>query len=312
MARIEESNARIEIEKNKLARAEEQLTLAERDMERLKALRTSGTATDKALDDRELVLSQRVSAVDQTRINISAEQAKLAQQQAAADRLRWKVEQAARNLANTTLIAPFAGIVRSATVEKGKMLNANDIAVSLYDASDLEVRFTLTDERFARLQSDAAGLIGRKIDVVWSSRNASAALPGRIDRLGSDVAADRGGVQAYATLNTDASEIPIRPGAFVEIRIPDRLFASHYRVPESAIYSGDTVYVVVDGRLQARQVAVSAYDGEFALVTGNIADGDELLTTRITEIGDGLRVVRAGQDAGGPQGKERGQRSEQK
>ncbi len=232
MARIDELNAGIDTEQKMLARAEEQLTLAERDLQRMTALKSSGTTTDKEVEDRELILSQRRSAVEQSRISISAQKAKLAQQQAVADRLRWKVEQAERNLANTTLLAPFSGIVRSAAVEKGKMLNANDIAVSLYEGGNLEVRFTLTDERFARLQSDATGLVGRSIEVVWATRNAAATLPGRIDRLGADVAAERGGVEIFATLDAGQSNIPIRPGAFVEVRIPDQLFADHYRIPE--------------------------------------------------------------------------------
>jgi len=312
MARIAESDARIDIEENKLARSEEQLQLAERDLERMKSLRDTGTGTEKQLDDRELILSQRISAVEQTGINISAEKAKLAQQQAAADRLRWKVEQAERNLANTVLAAPFSGIVRSAAVEKGRMLNVNDVAVSLYEGANLEVRFTLTDERFARLRQDAEGLIGRKIEVIWFARSANASYQGRIDRIGADIAAERGGVEIYASLDMASADFPIRPGAFVEMRIPDRQFNDHYRVPESAIYSGDTVYAVVENRLQARKVAVGAYDGEFALITGEVADGEELLATRITEIGDGLRVNRvgaAGQNVGPEAARKNGQQN---
>ncbi|MCB1458344.1 MAG: efflux RND transporter periplasmic adaptor subunit [Nitratireductor sp.] len=289
-ARIAEMNVRIRIEESRLESSEQQLELARRDLERIRELKGRGAATDKQLEDRELVASQRQAAVDQTRIGIAAEKAKLAQQEAALQRLQWKVDQAERNLKDTVLIAPFDGIIRSASVETGKMINANDIAVALYERGNMEVRFTLTDDRFARLQSEPGGFAGRMVEVIHSAGSQTQSVPARMDRLGADIASNRGGVEIYAAIDAATLPAALRPGAFVAIQVPDRSFANHVRLPSQALFGTDTVYVVVDGKLQARKVAVAAFDGNAVIVDGDLAPGEEVLATHIAEISEGLKV----------------------
>ncbi|MEZ5871602.1 MAG: efflux RND transporter periplasmic adaptor subunit [Nitratireductor sp.] len=293
-ARIAEMNVRIRIEESRLKSNEEQLVLAQRDLRRFRDLKGRGAATDKQLEDREFIESQRQAAVDQTRIGIAAEKAKLAQQEAVLQRLQWKVDQAERNLKDTVLVAPFDGIVRSASVETGKMLNANDIAVSLYERGNMEVRFTLTDDRFARLQSEPGGFAGRMVKVIQTAGATSQSVSARMDRLGADIASNRGGVEIYASIDAPALPAAMRPGAFVGIEVPDRNFPDHVRLPSEALFSADIVYVVVDGRLQSRKVSVAAYDGNSVIVDGALASGDEVLATHIAEISDGLKVRTAG------------------
>lgn len=295
-ARIAESEARIAIERTKLERSREQLQLAQSDLERIAALADRGTATEKQVEDRELLVSQRAATVEQTEINITAEEARLAQQEAALERLEWKADQAGRNLDDTVLRAPFDGVVRSTDVETGKMVGANDVVVSIYERGNLEVRFTLSDARFGRIQSEGDGLIGREVEVIWSAGPTENRLSGTIVRLGADIAANRGGVEVIAALRTGDGQTAPRPGAFVEIVVSDRLFEDHFRLPETALYDGGTIYAVVDERLQARRVAVSAFDGEYALVTGELEPGEEILATRIAEIGEGLRVRKEAAD----------------
>ena len=299
-ARLGESRAGIAMEENKLERAREQLEFAVKDLDRFKSLKTSGSATDKQLEDRELVLSQRAATVDQTGISITAKKAQLAQQQAVLERLRWKVDLASRNLENTVLTAPFDGIVRSAQVEAGKMVSANDVAVSLYEEGNLEVRFTLSNDRYARITSSEPGLIGRAIEIVPSLGGEKVTLPATVDRLGADIETSRGGVEVYARLTTPQAAAMLRPGAFVEVRVPDRVFSGQFRLPETAVHDNDTVYAVSEGRLSPRAITVSAWDGENAIATGDIHDGDEILVTRIAEIGEGLRVApHSGEPKGG-------------
>lgn len=301
-AKIDESRARIKIEESKLLRAREQLAFAQTDRDRIAALREQGTATQKQVEDREFIASQRQALVEQTEISITAETARLAQQEAIRQRLQWKRDQAQRNLDDTVLSAPFDGIIRVAEAETGKMVNANDVVVEMFQQGNLEVRFTLTDERFGRIQTANDSLVGREIEVIWVVGASEYEFPAKIVRLGAEIAANRGGVEAYARIDTSEMPVTPRPGAFVEINVPDRLFGGHYRIPETSIYQGNTVYAVIDGKLSARQISISAYDGADALITGDISDGDEMLVTRIAEIGEGLRVRRPGEPKTPPGG----------
>ena len=168
LARIRENQSRIKLEKSKYSHLKIQMDLASADHQRIAALRAKGTTTQKQLDDRAMALSQRTQASEQSQINLQAEIAKLEQQKAALERLNWRLQLAEKNLLNTVLKAPFDGIVRTTGVEIGKIVSANDIVVSIYEDEKIDVRFTLTDERYGRLQTDDQGIVGRKIAVNWT------------------------------------------------------------------------------------------------------------------------------------------------
>jgi RND family efflux transporter MFP subunit len=294
-AKINEANARLMLEQSGLASARDQLELANSDFSRIADLRKSGAANQKQVDDRKFVLSQRAQVVDQGELNIVAEKARIDQLKANSDRLDWKVQQARRNLANTRLTAPFSGTIRSSAAEIGKLANANDIMVSMYQSDSLEARFILTDERFGRLQADADGIVGRRVAVVWNLGGTDHEFSGRIDRIGAEITSASGGVEIFATLESSANPFAMRPGAFVEIRLPDRSFVDHIALPDSALYNADTVYVVEDGKLVSHSVTIAGFDGDEILVSAGISPGEEVLVTRISEISPGLKVRKEGE-----------------
>ena len=289
-ARLAENEARIAIETTKIERLQEQLELANSDLKRIEELRENGTATAKQVDDRSLIVSQRRQALQQSELMLVAEQAKLQQQEAILERFKWRIQQAERDLEDTVLSAPFSGVISENNAQVGRMIGANDLVVSMYEADKLEVRFTLTDQRFGRIQSDKTGIVGRKVEVIWIVGGEEYRFPAVIERIGAQIASNRGGVEVIASIETNVKESPLRPGAFVEIIVPDKAFGNHFRIPETAVYSNNIVYVVVDSRLVKRQIKIDARDGDQVIVSGDISQDEEILVTRIAEISEGIRV----------------------
>jgi RND family efflux transporter MFP subunit len=310
---ISEIQATIEAEDVQIASAREQLDLATKDLERARQLQKSGSLTEKQLDDRSLIISQRQQAVDQRLANRATQLAKLEQNQAIIARLEWKLEQAQRKLADIELKAPFDGLVSASNVATGKLVGTNDVVATLHQTGSLEAKFVLTDAQYSRLVADDAPLIGRKIKASWNIGQKSFVFDGKIARLGAEISPEKGGVEAYASLDTEAEAVGIRPGAFLSIVVPDQTYASAALVPESALYEGDIVYIVTDGKLAARNVEVVAFDGADVIVSSGIGAGDVVMTTRLTDAADGL-AVKVGQLDGAavavvekPQGKPRGE-----
>ena len=75
-----------------------------------------------------------------------------------------------------------------------------------------------------------------------------------------------------------------------ESSIPDVVFKDTFKVPDTALYDDDKVYTNVDGKLKENRVSVAAFDGEFAILSSGINQGDQVLVTRITEVSEGLAV----------------------
>jgi RND family efflux transporter MFP subunit len=294
--RIAENEALIAAEEARREPLTEQLDLARADLERMATLRERGTGTQQQLEARRLVVSQRQTALDQVDTAIGVQKARLTQLQASIERLEWRVEQAERNLASTELVVPFTGIVRSTTAEIGRNVSANDVVVALYEADTLDVRFTLSDAQYGRLAASETGIVGKNVDVRWSVGRRSYDYSAIIDRLGADIASARGGVEVFARIDALKDNVALRPGAFVEVTVPDRLFEGTIRVPDSALYGADRVYVEIDGKLQERVVEVAAFDGEEAIIASGLEAGDEVLITRITEVSEGLLVRREGEE----------------
>lgn len=294
-AKLGESAARIASERDALARASEQLELARRDLERARELRGRGTLSERAVDDRVLVVSQREQAVEQRTNNLRIEEAREQQQRAANARLEWRVRQAERNLADTKLTAPFDAYVQGVAAQVGRTLNANDVIATLLDRTWIEVRFSLSDQQFGRILEGDGDIVGRPVSVNWRIGSEPVTYAGTIERIAPQIASESGGVDVYARLRGNSHLAALRSGAFVEVEIPDRVYRGVARLPDTAIYGTDRIYVIKDGRLAARQVDVVGYDGADVLVRGELTDGERVIVSRISEAGEGLLVEEVGQ-----------------
>ena len=304
-AKLIEAEGGLELERANVDFAREQLAFAERDLERGRQLLERGSATERTIDDRGLIVSQRRQQLDQRRSALAVQEARVEQQKAAIERLEWKLQEAEQALADTALKAPFDAVVRSEAAEVGRLVNVNDVIAVLYDRNALEARFTLSDNQYGRLLGESGTLFGRKVEVVWTIGNEPVSYPAEVVRVGADVASERGGVDVYARIARAGAEVPLRPGAFVELKVPDKLYRGVARLPETALYGGKHIYAVIDDRLNRRDVDVIAYDGSDVIVRGEIADGETVLATQISEVGNGLLVREEGampRDRGPPEG----------
>jgi multidrug efflux system membrane fusion protein len=289
-AALVESKGRVELEKANVVRVKEQLEFAERDLKRAEDLLGRGAVTERTVDDRKLLVSQRQQAQEQTQNTLALEEAKVVQQTAAINRLEWRLQNAHRQLDNTILRAPFDAIVRSEAAELGRLVSVNDAVVSLFASDEFEVRFTLSDNQYGRLLADSGTVVGRPVEVTWFLGNTPVVYPAVVSRIGADVASTRGGVDLIASIDSSEANVALRPGAFVEVSLQDQTYPDSFRIPETAFYGEGTVYVVKDGRLEPREVKSLAIDEGFILVKGGLEPGDVLLTTRIPEAGEGLLV----------------------
>lgn len=292
-----EAKERLALESANLDFTRNQYDLSIVDLERAKQLLAGGSITQKTVDDRELLVSQREQAVIQRESNIIIQQAQLDRQEAAIDRIEWQVERAQRNLDDTKIFAPFDGIITAKNIDEGRVVSNNEVLVSLYEASALEVVFTMSDQQYGQLLSD--GLIGRSIVVEWEVEPAPIVAQATITRVGAQVDATTGGVKIFAQILGE-NKAQLRPGTFVKISVPGLPYGNVLRIPESAVYENSFVYVDIDGRMSKRDVQMLARDGAHLLVSSDIEPATPIITTRIAQAGEGVAIVNEGEPAPSP------------
>ena len=299
-AKLDEAKARLRLETTALGRAREQLEIAERDLERADTLSKKGSMSAQALDTRKMTVLQNRSAVEAGLSTLDIYTAQIAQLEAQIDRLDWKLNQAERNLEDVRLEAPFDAYVGTVAAEVGKLLGVNDVVATLYDRNRFDVRFALTDAQYGRILDE--GLLDRPVEVRWHVGGRPQSYKADIVRVAPEIEAQRGGVDIYARIEPAEEQAPLRPGAFVEVLLQDKIHPNVVSLPATAVYGTDRVYVIEDGRLAGREIEIIGYDGSDVLVRGALEDGEKVVVTRITEAGDGLKVnERGAEEAPAPQ-----------
>jgi multidrug resistance efflux pump len=296
-ARLLEAEARLAAAGTDVENAVAQLELAERDVERAQALVARGSVTQQTLDQRQQALLQSKASVDSARATLKVEEAKLAQQRAALKRLQLARDRAERDLTLTRLVAPTDVIIESESVSLGQVVTANQTIAQLIDLSSMEVQFTLSDGQYGRLTETDSTLLGSEITVQWNVGSRRETVEATVTRIASSIATDRGGVTLFADIQNLPSDTDLRPGAFVEVNLPDRVYANSVLVPETALYDEQRIYIAEEGRLKSIPVSVLAFSGTDVILQADLEDGARVLTTRISEVGEGLRVREAGATA---------------
>ncbi len=263
----------LEDERWLLMQAEARLAMLRRELERIRKMRADRNASEQMLDNAELDVVEQESAVGQQRV---------------------AVRRAERDLAETTLTAPYDGVLSGVTSNIGTPLRPADKLVDLIDTSRLEVRMSLSKAQYGRLLEGGEALEGRPVQVAWKIGAQILNFDAVIKRVGAEIKSTTGGVDVYAVVDSNGEQISLRPGAFVSVTLADKLFTNVLEAPDSALYGENTVYIVEDRRLQARRIRIQGYSGTNILFSSagepGIDDGDLIVTTQLREAGVGAKV----------------------
>jgi membrane fusion protein, multidrug efflux system len=250
MARLDPTDARLSANQ-----AEANAALAAADLKRAQELREKNFISQAALDARES--SARATEA----------QAQLTRNQAAY----------------TTLTADASGVIASVLAEPGQVLTAGQGVVRLARDGEREVAIALPESELGRIKAGAQAKVqlwadgkpyqGRVREIAPAADPATRTFAARVSILGAD-----------ATL-------PIGLSATVSFSISD---TAGYIVPLAAIYQQhgkQAVWVVgKDNIVELREVAVSGYADEGALVGSGLNEGEIIVAAGAFKLSAGEKV----------------------
>lgn len=214
------------------------------------------------------------------------------------------LEQAEYDLERTLVRAPYAGRVRSESVDVGSFVQRGSPVASLYSVDVAEIRLPIPDAELQflnlplsyRNQAADAGDMPR---VVIRARFAGEDFQwdGRIDRTEGVIDPQTRMVHAIARIDDPyaAGNNPDRPplaiGMFVEAEIIGRSSGPVAALPRTVLRGSDTVLVVDnENRLRFREVTVFREERDRVLVSDGIEPGDRIVTSPLETAVDGMRV----------------------
>ena len=288
-AQIDLEQHRRQRDHNALEYEQALLTLAERGVTRAQDLLGRDLGSQAALEDAQRVLQQQRLTVSNRQADLTEFDARMAQLQARLQRSEALLASTELDQQRSQYTAAFPARITRIAVAPGDRVRVGETLVELFDLSALEVRATLPTRHLATVEAALAQDLPLLAQADVDGRNLNLALRGL---AGS---ARGAGVEALFEIVNPHAELSL--GRFVSLRLELPVRDSVVALPFEALYGTDRVYRLEEGRMRALHVERvgewQAADGEVRLLvrSAEFNTGDRIITTRLPNAVDGLRVT---------------------
>ncbi|WP_417707975.1 efflux RND transporter periplasmic adaptor subunit [Pseudomonas sp.] len=239
-----------------------------------------------ALDRAALTVANRQRSINNYPSRLKAAQARVDRAQATFDSMQ-------RDAERSRFAAPFDGIVGNVQAAVGDQVNANAALLDFYPLQGMELRAVVPQvhsQSFMQALQDGGELKARSLDL-------QPAISLTLKRIAGQ--ADARGVEAI--FSVDQPQPGLRLGNLLAISVARPVRDDSVALPYSALYGNDTLYQVLDGRLQRIEVQrvgeTLNEQGERRVLVRSpkLSGGMEIVTTHLPNAVQGLKV-----DTGAP------------
>ena len=234
-------------------------------------------------DNRALVLREP---------QLRSAEAEVRAAEAAVDRARLELDR-------TTVRAPFHAQVLSRDVNLGSQVAPGDRLARLVGVDTYWIETTIPLDRlrwieFTENENGRGSTVRVRHRGAWSENEFR---EGYLFRLIGELEGDTRMARVLVAVDDPlgrATESEGQPaliiGSFVECEIEGRELRGVTRVPRGLVRKGDTVWLMRDGLLAIQPVDIALLDDEFAYVRSGLAAGDQVVTTSLATVRDGIAL----------------------
>lgn len=256
------ADARVAAAEAQIGADRAELSLLEQEQARLQRLRNSAAFSAAQLEDKRQEIEAAAARIDRARALLEEARADLAL--------------ARTDLDDTSVRAPYSGVVTERHVSAGDFVNAGEPVVALLDDGSLEIEADVPSIRARNL--DTADTISVRFDTGLTGQAHLRAIVPDENPLTRTVA-------VRFSLDLTAEELFLASGQSVTLEIPVGEQREVVTVDKDAVLrrpDGDIVFVATDGAAQPRPVALGKAVGPRFVVEDGLQAG-ELVVVRGNE-----------------------------
>ena len=269
------------------------LKLAEAELARAKALLEEEEARGKVAEEDWRTVKNGVPTA------LGLRKPQLAKEKANVRAAEAQLERAQRNLARTTIRAPYDGLVKTRSVDLGQYIGvARELGI-IYSTDIAEVRMPLSDNDLAYLNLPTEMNSDNAPEVLLTAKVAGKSQQwiGKLAR--SEGVVDQNSRVIYAVAEVHdpyareqgTSHSPLKFGRFVSANIAGVHAENIVVVPRNVLRMDGTVILVSqDRKLDIREVQVQRTDDEYAYISGGLQAGELVATSAIPHPVTGMAV----------------------
>ncbi|EWS99372.1 efflux RND transporter periplasmic adaptor subunit [Pseudoalteromonas sp. SCSIO 43095] len=211
-----------------------------------------------------------------------------------------QLERAQLNLERTKIKAPYAGRVLNRSVDLGQVVSNNMQLATIYATDSVEIRLPIKNKDLPFINLPEQYRDGAK-NQRGSAVNFTSDLIGEQQWQGqlirTEGAIDESAQQLYvvAKINdpyksTSDNQYPVKIGQYVKAKINGKVASQVLVIPNSAIYQGSYVYVVENGTLQRKNIALAWQNALQGIVSKGLEAGSQLVLTPLGQVSSGTPV----------------------
>lgn len=183
-----------------------------------------------------------------------------------------QVDQAKRNLANATLVAPFDGVVSAVGANVGEAVGANTAMVTLVSLKGLRIDATVDETDVGQLA------VGQAVNVTLDALS-GVTLKGQVSAIAPNATVQSGVVTYLVQIAVQSSDPRLRAGLTANANIVVQQKENVLLVPNRAIKvtrNQRTVQVMDNGQLVEKQIRTGMSNDQFTEVTDGLSEGQEV------------------------------------
>jgi len=185
------------------------------------------------------------------------------------------------NLSKHYFYAPFSGSILSTETRAGATARSGAVLGQIINLDHLEVEVPI--------QAEDLQWIDKKGKVTFTSSELAGTWHGSIARIGSSIDSATQTVSVYIVLETD-QKADLFEGAFLEAEIPGSEILDAFRLPREAIYDENHVYLVEEGKLAEREVAITRKDHDSVVINKGLSNGDMVVVEILQGVAAGMQA----------------------
>ena len=193
---------------------------------------------------------------------------------------------AKKDLKDATLIAKSNGIISNVNAHEGLLVSSNSMLGTFRSLDHVEIEFIVP----AKIFSISKKLIGKKIEVYWETGSEKLVRKNAIiTRFQGIINDDSGGGKIFAKFSDDKNDL-IPLDSFVKIIYPLEKFDSVIKIPESALFNKQFIFVIENGRAKKIKVKVIHSNTGYYLLKNDNLDGLDIILNRFSSNIEGTKI----------------------
>jgi len=287
-AEVRDADRGLELALLDLGAATQQADLRQKAFRRQQDLAARGVGTAATVETAELAAAAAQAVVITRRQSVTQAEARIDQAATRLARAEIALAEGNRNLADTTIIAPFDGTLSDTLVVEGGLIAVNERLADLIDPTDLEVAFRVSTAQYARLLDANGVLIRAPVTVSLDATGSDLTADGVLSRVNAGAGEGQTGRLVFARLE---QPIGFRPGDFVTVRVQEPALRDVVRLPAAAYDTAGHVLVLSgEDRLEKLSVELVRRQGDDVLVRGRGLPQREVVRELSPLLGEGIAV----------------------